>query len=624
MEKVKSRSDFKSMLSYFEFMAKYLLKKKSTWLSPLIFGLFFIAISAIIGNISGQTQATKLRMFQSITGLFSIVFFSIFGMIKGINLFRDPSGEGIELLVVSKPLERWHIIMVKFLLFNIVGFVFFIVNIILFAICAVILGVGSGGAFTSIAAGIPLTNWFSYLLFGTLSILISIKFNSKTILGVGMVIVMGLSVADTFFGNFSSVFIKNQTDDFKEKQGLDDFSPTPFSHYIDDKGNHIPFVKGAGSITGGVRGGAGGNLKINSNRQIDLSTLVYLDGDQANNPTGIQNVWNKTEESLWVYQMVLYLNPISAFNKLGLLGNYPIQSETARSADEINENDYSWKADIVQNFSEWNDGNGTNWSLKGIDLNLDDRPDLKEPNYKTFKIGKVNPLASFPGIPEENKKQRNAFVDETEDSTTNWVQVIRDNKDKIDKLIDTNLATLTISQGNFQQIPPGQQPPAQTNPKKTKALENIKSAIKDTTNGFDAAFFDQFKTLTYYDKDANKQNNWTTIEDAQVDLLYYVSQLVATNEYYFNKGKAATQQANNDFRKEVEDSVEVVTPNRPTNQGFFGEQLDVGIQKITTQGLVRLVPAIRTQTWGLVLLWIAIIMAINAGTIFMYFKEDFR
>ena len=97
-------------------------------------------------------------MFQSITGLFSIVFFSIFGMIKGINLFRDPSGEGIELLVVSKPLERWHIIMVKFLLFNIVGFVFFIVNIILFAICAVILGVGSGGAFTSIAAGIPLTN----------------------------------------------------------------------------------------------------------------------------------------------------------------------------------------------------------------------------------------------------------------------------------------------------------------------------------------------------------------------------------------------------------------------------------------------------------------------------------
>ena len=623
MEKVKSRSDFKSMLSYFEFMAKYLLKKKSTWLSPLIFGLFFIAISAIIGNISGQTQATKLRMFQSITGLFSIVFFSIFGMIKGINLFRDPSGEGIELLVVSKPLERWHIIMVKFLLFNIVGFVFFIVNIILFAICAVILGVGSGGAFTSIAAGIPLTNWFSYLLFGTLSILISIKFNSKTILGVGMVVVMGLSVADTFFGNFSSVFIKNQTDDFKEKQGLDDFSPTPFSHYIDDKGNHIPFVKGAGSITGGVRGGASGNLKVNSNRQIDLSTLVYLDGNQANNPTNIQNVWNKTEESLWVYQMVLYLNPISAFNKLGLLGNYSIQSESARSSDEINENDYSWKADIVQNFSEWNDGNGTNWSLKGIDLNLDDRPDLKEPNYKTFKIGKVNPLASVPGIPEENKKQRNAFIDETENSETNWVQIIKNNQTRIDKLINTDLATLTTNQGNFQQIP-GQQPPAPVNPKKTKALENIKSAIKNTTNGFNAAFFDQFKTLTYYDKDANKQNNWTTNEDAQADLLYYLSQLVATNEYYFGKGKIATQQANNEFRQEVETSIEEVTAGRPTNQGFFGEQLDVGIQKIKTDGLVRLVPTIRTQTWGLVLLWIAIIMAINAGTIFMYFKEDFR
>ena len=107
-------------------------------------------------------------------------------------------------------------------------------------------------------------------------------------------------------------------------------------------------------------------------------------------------------------------------------------------------------------------------------------------------------------------------------------------------------------------------------------------------------------------------------------MLYYLSQLVATNEYYFSKGKIVTQQVNNEFRQEVETSIEEVTAGRPTNQGFFGEQLDVGIQKITTDGLVRLVPTIRTQTWGLVLLWIAIIMAINAGTIFMYFKEDFR
>ena len=87
--------------------------------------------------------------------------------------------------------------------------------------------------------------------------------------------------------------------------------------------------------------------------------------------------------------------------------------------------------------------------------------------------------------------------------------------------------------------------------------------------------------------------------------MYYVSQLVATNEYYFNNknkddNKPITpdtlRQANNEFRQEVQTSIEEITPNRPINPGFFGEQLDVGIQKINTQGLVRLVPTIRTQT----------------------------
>ena len=96
----------RSMFSYFEFLTKYLLKKKSTWLAPIIFGVVFILISVIIGNFTGQTQSTNLNMFRMMTGMFAVVFFALFGMNKGINLFRDPSEEGIELLVVSKPLER--------------------------------------------------------------------------------------------------------------------------------------------------------------------------------------------------------------------------------------------------------------------------------------------------------------------------------------------------------------------------------------------------------------------------------------------------------------------------------------------------------------------------------------
>lgn len=604
MEKTHSRSSFKSMFSYFEFMAKYLLKKRSTWLSPLIFGVVFIAISAIIGNLTGQDQATNLRMFQSMSGMFSIVFFSIFGMIKGINLFRDPSGEGIELLVVSKPLERWHIILVKFILFNIVGLVFFIVNIILFGICAAILGVDAGAAsFTSIALGIPVTNWFSYLLFGTLSILISIKFNSKTILGVGMVVVMALSVGDTFFSNFSSVFIKNQTDDFKEKQGVDPFTPPPFSYYIDEKGRRIPFVKGDFKL--GMRP-SDNNLLVNTARQINLSNLVYFDTSASD----IENVWNKeTSENLWQYQMSLYLNPISAFNKLGLLGNYPIQSDSSRSANEINENDYSWSAETVTNFSAWNDGKGTNYSLKGIDL--------KQKNYNVFKLGAVQesaisgrpPLATADDDhrkPATESKLKNVFIDNDPESTTNWVEVIKGDRSKISNLIDTTLNSLSSTS---QQS---------ATDKKTKAITAIKAKLSDFGD-----FFGKYAALTYFDENGSEQKDWTNSQDHQATFLYYLAHLVAVNDHFDAQGQSASSA--NEFRAEIAKAIETIqTTGQPTKPGFFGEQLESGIQKIEKAQMVKLVPHARTQTWGIVLLWVAIIMGINAGTIFMYFKEDFR
>ena len=116
-------------------------------------------IATIIGNFTGESQATNLRMFMSISAMFSIVFFAIVGIVKGLNVFQDPAGEGIEILIVSKPIERWQVVLVKFLIFHLLGIVYLFASMIIYSICAAILGLNpSQITFNQIAIGNPLTN----------------------------------------------------------------------------------------------------------------------------------------------------------------------------------------------------------------------------------------------------------------------------------------------------------------------------------------------------------------------------------------------------------------------------------------------------------------------------------
>ena len=580
-------SPLQSMIVYFRFLWLYVLKKKSTWLAPIIFAGLFIFISIIIANFTGESQSTNLRMFMTITSMFSIIFFSVIGMVKGLNIFQDPSEDGIEILIVSKPIERWQIVFVKFFLFHLLGLGFFLISIIIFTICAAILGLNAFEVvFNQISVGTPLTNWFAYMLFGTIGILLSIKFNSKTILSIGMVTMVALTAADTFVNSFGDMFITTKSSAVKKEIVGDSspFAPAPYSAIKDKNGNVTPFI--ATSAFGMIK-----NIKLPSSTQFDIS-LMY---DEAK-AKELENIWNNAGDSTWLNQFVTFINPVSAFNKLGTLGYYYPQSDSSRSQNEINENDFSFTPKVVSanDFAKW-----ANHVLNGIDLS-----DEKNPNYLQFKMG-------------NNKTLFRAVSGDS----TNWIKEINLVKDNVFDFVKENL--------------------------KDAEASNVKETIKRNLDKLKIDWT-KFQSLEFLKED-QVQENWTSKDENKADFAFYLAQLVLTNIIFEKQDENAltktkdTDASNNKFFKEVEGSLldldkinnipprpleDNAQPGRPPQiQGgstFFGEPTSQQIVKKTNAKLVQLLPSQTTATWAIVLTWIVIMGGLSAGTMYLYFKEDFR
>ena len=587
-------SPLQSMIVYFRFLWLYVLKKKSTWLAPLIFAGLFIFISIIIANFTGESQSTNLRMFTTITSMFSIIFFSVIGMIKGLNIFQDPSEDGIEILIVSKPIERWQIVFVKFFLFHLLGLAFFLISILIFTICAAILGLNAFEiVFNQISIGTPLINWFAYMLFGTIGILLSIKFNSKTILSIGMVTMVALTAADTFVNSFGDMFITSKGAAIKKEISGDSgpFAPAPYSAIKDQKGNVTPFI--ATSAFGMIK-----NIKLPSSTQFDIS-LMY-DEEYARK---LENIWNEAADNTWLNQFITFINPVSAFNKLGTLGNYYPQSDSSRSQNEINENDFSFTPKIVNanDFTKWKDH-----VLNGIDLS-----DEKNPNYIQFKIGNGATLFRAPS-----------------GDNTNWIKEINSVKEDVFNFVKDNLQSVTAGK------------------------ENVVSTIKTSLNKLKIDWT-KFEKLELLNGD-QVQENWTSNEENKANFVFYLAQLVLTNMIFDKQDEHAltqtkdTNASNNEFFKEVEKSLldldnntggrppvgterpfqddsSDAMPGRPQGGSkFFGESTNQHIVKKTNAKLVQLLPSQTTATWAIVLTWIVIMGGLSAGTMYLYFKEDFR
>ena len=570
---------FKPIINYTRFTITYVMKKMSTWLAPAIFSAIFILIAVIIGNFTGESQATNLRMFMSISAMVSIVFFGIIGIIKALNIFQDPAAEGIEIMIVSKPIERWQIVLVKFLIFHALGIIYMFIMMMVYSICAAILGLNpSQISFNQIAVGNPLTNWFSYMLLGMIAILLSLKVNSKAILGLGVVSLMALSAADTFVNSFSDLFVTTKASAIKTEingQNSSPFAPAPFNSVRTKDGKLVPFI--ASSPAPMLN-----NIKAPSGRQVDLA-LMY-NQDRA---FELENIWKSAPDTSVINRVLTFLNPVSAFNKLSALGQYYPQSDSARSQNDLNEIDFTFTPEIVSanDILEWD-----NHALIGLDLSTN--------NYQIFKFGQA-----------DNKYY---FKDKSSESNFDWKTLLADIKNNILTFVEQKLANVD--------------------------KQNVFSTIQ---NNLGDLIIDWSKVGAQLDlvQDGEVVNDWIKDKEHQSKFVFYLSQIYLTNEIFNSKNEKllTTQNPNHKFYQEVEkqlDLDQIMSPPVTPGPGqkppvlnfntFFGQRTMQQIVKKTDAKFVQLNPVNAMPTWALVMTWIVIMMAIGAGAITLYFREDFR
>lgn len=235
-KRIFSNDIFQPIIAYSLFTLKYILKKKSTILMPIFSFILILVITIVPNFIENFPPELFTTVFLTMISSFSIVLVSVFSSIKALNLFKDICNEGMEILIISKPIERWQIIFVRFMFFIFLGVFISFVD------------------YTALLIGLKFINFeyllnlnifqfisiyfFSmlliYLFFGSLSILLSLKFSTKLVNSL----TMGIIGFGTIFAQIVPQVIPIIEKDFEDQLlgTLDSYSYT-----LTDDGNVLIF-----------------------------------------------------------------------------------------------------------------------------------------------------------------------------------------------------------------------------------------------------------------------------------------------------------------------------------------------------------------------------------------------
>ncbi|WP_215741403.1 ABC transporter permease [Mesomycoplasma hyorhinis] len=184
MNKTISSSPFKNN-NYFKFLFKIIFKKYSTFALPIV-SSFLTLILALVAFFTSTSSKTFL-IFTYITLFINLLFTVVYSSYKFLNIFKDLNNQGIDLITFTKPYTRKYIIVTKilFLIFlaSIWSLLFYINFTIFFLIN--IKYIDQVNMFYIWAFFSPL---FTFLIFGSLSGLLVLKFSSKVSLSLPILV----------------------------------------------------------------------------------------------------------------------------------------------------------------------------------------------------------------------------------------------------------------------------------------------------------------------------------------------------------------------------------------------------------------------------------------------------
>ena len=170
--------------TYLKFTFLNTIKKKPIWVTWLLY-LFavscFLILVPAIGRINTlQLWAnTALPICQTFTGMMAAIFTAILA----INIFKDVNEEGTELIIISKPISRFKIVLTKFLVF---GFFCLVVNLscVLLTACTILIPTAEKQFYVGLLVSTLIGNAISFAVFGFIAILLTVN-----VAKVGVIIV---------------------------------------------------------------------------------------------------------------------------------------------------------------------------------------------------------------------------------------------------------------------------------------------------------------------------------------------------------------------------------------------------------------------------------------------------
>lgn len=120
-----------------------------------------------------------LQVWANTTMAFSQTFMgmiaSLFTAVLAINVFKDTNDDGTELIIISKPISRFKIVMTKFLLFGLFCLMINITAVIMAAFTA-FLPRTEPQYYVGLLVSMFIGNLVTFAVFGSLSILLTVKF----------------------------------------------------------------------------------------------------------------------------------------------------------------------------------------------------------------------------------------------------------------------------------------------------------------------------------------------------------------------------------------------------------------------------------------------------------------
>lgn len=357
----KSINNNNSIWSYFKFSCKNIFTNPFVYLSIIFYGIIILSYSILIPYISHKPP---IRLFSStISTLFLMLLSAAIISIISVEIFRTPIDDGTELLIVSKPVNRKEIIIVKLSVF--------LLSVMVLSFLAMIIAsftfVNKSSTYDeslTITLGVFVGTFVNTVLFGSITTILSIY--SKKV--IAMIITIGIAfifMVVSFLGTF---VIK---------------SP---AYIMQQKGYNITPIKIINS-----------NNENQNNNQLNLSVISGGFSTSIDKNSTIESVWRQAEKES--------PNKIFSFFDFGYhLGSLFSLSKAPDDVQETYEEMVFSNLPATFNFSNFNyNANSMNFSI-GLDL-INWKPTLP-PEVPTLPPDTIikNPVINLTPITTQNTR----------------------------------------------------------------------------------------------------------------------------------------------------------------------------------------------------------------------------